>query len=113
MRVFANQSACGDFNGPIGLAFDSLRNLFVTTEAEPPMGTDTILKFTPNRVESTFATALDWPRGLAFDRSGNLFAANRGVFAPPGAIYKFTPDGNRTVFASAVDDPQYLAFQPR
>jgi hypothetical protein len=77
------------------------------------MGIDTILKFTPDRVESTFATGLDWPRGLAFDRSGNLFVANRGVFAPPGAIYKFTPDGTRTVFASAVDDPQFLAFQPR
>jgi sugar lactone lactonase YvrE len=111
--VFVGQSAFGNFNGPAGLAFDSSGNLFVTTENANPMGTDTILKFTRNRVETTFATGLDWPRGLAFDRSGNLFAANRGVFAPPGAIYRFTPDGNRTVFASGVADPQFLAFQAR
>jgi hypothetical protein len=111
--VFVGQSAFGNFNGPIGLAFDSSRNLFVSIEALNPMGVDTIVKFTPNRVESTFATGLDWPEGLAFDRSGNLFVANRGAFAPPGAIYKFTPDGNRTTFASDVDDPRFLAFRAR
>jgi sugar lactone lactonase YvrE len=109
-RVFVGQSAFGNFNGPIGLAFDNSRNLFVSTETVNPMGTDTILKFTPNRVESTFATGLDWPVGVAFDRSGNLFVANRGAFSPPGAIYKFTPDGSRTTFASGVADPRFLAF---
>jgi sugar lactone lactonase YvrE len=111
--VFVGQSAFGDFNGPAGLAFDRFGNLFVSTEAATPAGTDTILKFTPNGVESVFATGLDWPRGLAFDRNGNLFVANRGVFAPPGAVLKFTPDGTRTTFASEVDDPQFLAFQRR
>jgi sugar lactone lactonase YvrE len=109
--VFVGQSAFGNFNGPIGLAFDSFGNLFVSTETANPMGIDTILKFTPNGVESTLATGLDWPVGLAFDRSGNLFVAERGAFAPPGAIYKFTPDGSRTTFASTVDDPRFLAFQ--
>jgi hypothetical protein len=70
-----------------------------------------IVKFTPNGVESTFATDLDFPRGVAFDRSGNLFVAQRGLVAPPGAILKFTPDGVGTVFASEVPDPQFLAFQ--
>jgi sugar lactone lactonase YvrE len=112
-RLFVGQSAFGNFNGPVGLAFDSSGNLFVSTEAANPMGTDTILKFTPNRVESTFATGLDWPRGLAFDKNGNLFAAERGAFTPPGAIYKFTPDGTRTTFASDVADPQFLAFLGR
>jgi sugar lactone lactonase YvrE len=111
--VFAGQSAFGPFNGPIGLAFDRLGNLFVSTEAATPAGNDTILKFTPDGVGSTFATDLDWPRGLAFDRSGNLFVAERGLFSPPGAISKFTPDSNRTVFASDVDDPQFLVFQRR
>jgi sugar lactone lactonase YvrE len=108
--VFVGQSAFGNFNGPSGLAFDGSGNLFVSTQTANPMGTDTILEFTRNRVESTFATGLDWPVGLAFDRSGNLFVANRGAFAPPGAIYKFAPDGSRTTFASAVNDPRFLVF---
>jgi hypothetical protein len=109
--VFADQSAFGPFNGPIGLAFDRFGNLFASIEAATPAGTDTVLKFTPNGVGSPFATDLDWPRGLAFDRSGNLFVAERGAFAPPGDVLKFTPDGNSTVFAPELDDPQFLAFQ--
>jgi hypothetical protein len=109
--VFVGQSAFGDFNGPIGLAFDRFGNLFASTETLNPMGIDTILKFTPNGVGSPFATGLDWPVGLAFDRSGNLFVAQRGAFAPPGDVLKFTPDGNGTVFAPDLDDPEFLAFQ--
>ena len=109
--VFADQSDFGDFTGPIGLAFDRFGNLFVSTEAAIPAGTDTILKFTPNGVGTPFATDLDWPRGLAFDRSGNLFVAERGVFAPPGDVLRFTPDGTGTVFAPDLDDPHFLTFQ--
>ena len=62
----------------------------------------------------TFATGLTFPRGLAFDRSGNLFVADvDGVGS--GEILKFTPDGNRSVFAvvpvPSNTDPQFLAFQ--
>ena len=45
--VFADQSDFGPFTGPIGLAFDRFGNLFVSTEAATPAGTDTILIFTP------------------------------------------------------------------
>jgi len=111
--VFANQAAFGSLRGPVGLAFDRLGNLYVSVDAVTPNGTDVILKFAPNGVRSTFATGLDWPVGLAFDRSGNLFVANRGVFAPPAAIYEFTPGGVRTTFAPDVDDPRFFAFQLR
>ena len=109
--VFVGQIAFGDFNGPIGLAFDRFGNLFASTETATPTGIDTILKFAPNGVGSPFATDLDWPVGLAFDRSGILFAAERGLVAPPGTIYNFRPDGSRTDFAPEVDDPRFLAFQ--
>jgi len=76
-----------------------------------PAGNDTILKFTSNGVGTPFAIGLDFPRGLAFGRAGNLFVAERGLFAPPGDVLRFTPDGNGTVFAPELDDPQFLTFQ--
>jgi hypothetical protein len=111
--VFADQSAFGPFNGPIGLAFDRFGNLFVSVTNATPAGTDTVLKFTPSGVASTFATDLDWPRGLVIDRRGDLFVAERGTFAPPGDVLKFTSDGNGTVFAPDLDDPHFLALQVR
>src|SRR5439155_1733236 len=93
--------------GLVGLAFDRFGNLFASTESnlvEP----DTILKFTPDGMQSTFAMNLTNPRGLAFDRSGNLFVSE---LAPANEILKFTPDGNQTLFASGIPtQPEFLAF---
>jgi len=46
------------------------QNLYVTV-----VGPGTILEYTPSGVQSTYATGLSAPRGLAFDSIGNLFAA--------------------------------------
>jgi hypothetical protein len=107
--VFVGPSAFADETFPVGLAFDSSGNLFVSTEGDP--GSDTILKFTPTGTESTFATGLTQPRGLAFDAAGNLFVAET-LAAPNGDILKFTPDGTGTVFATGIDRPEFLAFGP-
>jgi hypothetical protein len=94
------------------LAFDSSGNLFVSTNDFANPGTDTILKFTPSAVKSTFATGLTGPRGLAFDGSGNLFVAENINF-PDGDILEFAPGGGAsTVFASGLGRPQYLTFGP-
>jgi sugar lactone lactonase YvrE len=107
--VFVGPSAFGD-SAPVGLAFDSAGNLFVSTEGDP--GNDTILEFTPDGMESTFATDLTTPRGLAFDGSGNLFVAESNP-APDGDILKFAPGGGApTVFASGIDLPEFLTFGP-
>jgi hypothetical protein len=87
------------------LAFDRFGNLFVSNDFTPPTPSK-ILKFTPDGEESDFATDLGGPRGLAFDRSGNLFAAE--LLA--GEILKFTPDGSQTLFASGIATPEFLAF---
>ncbi|HEY2169227.1 MAG TPA: NHL repeat-containing protein [Candidatus Angelobacter sp.] len=46
------------------------QNLYVTV-----LSPGEILEYTPSGVQSTFATGLEAPRGLAFDSIGNLFAA--------------------------------------
>jgi sugar lactone lactonase YvrE len=108
--VFAGPSAFTENAFPVGLAFDSTGNLFVSTEGDP--GNDTILEFTPSGMESTFATDLTNPRGLAFDSSGYLFVAESNP-APDGDILKFAPGGGApTVFASGIDLPEFLAFGP-
>ncbi|MGI8956954.1 MAG: hypothetical protein ACR2II_08580 [Chthoniobacterales bacterium] len=77
----------------------SAQNLFAGTDFN-------IVEFTPNGVESTFASG--FTAGLAFDKSGNLFVADDGS----GAVYKFTPAGVRTTFASELPltGPVGLAF---
>src|SRR6266496_4224136 len=62
--VFVGPSAFADGTGPVGMAFDSTGNLFVATEGDP--GNDTILEFSPDGMESTFATDLTNPPWLAF-----------------------------------------------
>jgi sugar lactone lactonase YvrE len=62
-----------------------------------------ISEYTPDGMQSTFASGLARPRGLAFDSSGNLFVAVT-YFAPPNepraSILKFPPLGQRSVFGN-------------
>jgi sugar lactone lactonase YvrE len=101
-------SAAGsDVSDPQGLALDGNGNLFVADS-----GTGTILKFTPEGNQSTFASGLVEPYDLAFDGKGNLFVAD---FYGTGAdnswtILKFTPEGTRSTFASGPNAPIGLAF---
>ena len=65
---------------------------------------------------STFATGLNFPRGLVFDSSGNLFVAevNQPELGQPGDILKFPPGGGPpTVFAYfSAGRPEFLTFGP-
>jgi len=81
----------------------SAQNLFATDYLS-------IDEFTPDGVQSTFASGLNNPLGLAFDRVGNLFVADTGTYTGTGAVYKFTPAGVRTTFASGLNFPRALAF---
>jgi len=65
-----------------------------------------ILRFTPDGTERVFATGLGTIYGLAFDSSGNLFAASQST----GNIYEFAPDGTQRTFASGIGGLQGLAF---
>jgi DNA-binding beta-propeller fold protein YncE len=110
--VFVEPSAFPEGILPIGLAFDSSGNLFVSTECFCDSGNDTIVKFTPTGVESTFATGLSYPRGLAFDASGNLFVVKNNEY-PDGDILEFAPGGGTpSVFATGLNFPNFLTFGP-
>jgi sugar lactone lactonase YvrE len=110
--VFAGPSAFAPGEFPIGLAFDSSGNLFVSIETFSDPGADSIVYFTPMGVKSTFATGLTFPRGLAFDSSGYLYVAETNP-APDGDILKFAPGGGEpTVFTAGIDLPEFLTFGP-
>jgi sugar lactone lactonase YvrE len=69
---------------------------------------NTIEEFTPDGGRSVFASAgLSIPTAIAFDRAGNLYAANFSG----NTIERFTPGGIGTVFASTgLNGPYGLAF---
>jgi hypothetical protein len=72
---------------------------------------DAILVFTPTGMESTFATGLNNPHGLAFDVAGNLFVAET-LRDAGGDILEFTTGGGEIVFASGLNRPENLTFGP-
>ncbi len=93
---------------PIALALDSNDNIFVST---PNIGANSgVFRFSPDgRQKTLFATGIDLdPRGLAFDRAGNLYIANQHG----NTVQRFTSDGvSLGTFASTgLRDPFALAF---
>jgi sugar lactone lactonase YvrE len=94
---------------PLLLALSSsglAQNLF---EADEDSGN--IYEFTPNGVQSTFASGLSFPMGLTFDSAGNLFVACGGSSGTTaGYIAKITPAGVQSTFVSGLDNPSGLAF---
>ena len=68
--------------------------------------TGNIFDYTPSGVQSTFASGLSYPQGLAFDSNDNLFVGN----ANTGNIYEYTPSGVGSTFASGLSQPDALAF---
>jgi sugar lactone lactonase YvrE len=105
-----NAFAPGEY--PVGLAFDSNDNLYVSIETFSEPGADSTVYFDTNGVRHSFASGLTFPRGLAFDSSGNLFVAEANR-PPDGDILKFPPGGgSHTVFASGFGRPEFLTFGP-
>jgi DNA-binding beta-propeller fold protein YncE len=92
------------------LAIDSSGNLYVDgLEAVP--GTRSVHKYSPSGADlGTFGAAVfTQPSGLAFDSSGNLFAAD---IAGANLIREISPTGaDLGIFASTgIDNPRGIAF---
>jgi len=117
--TFVDKSAFPGFSGPVGLSVDGSDNLFASiTGTFPPLALENaILEFTPSGTETTFVTGLNFPAGLAFDTSGDLFVAENPL-ASLGDILKLTPDSTTSVFASGIGiqqysgGPEFLVIQP-
>jgi sugar lactone lactonase YvrE len=97
-----------------GLAFDAAGNLFAADASD-----QTIFKFTPAGASNVFVgpaafTGVQFPVGIAFDRSGDLWVTTEGNEGGPGgdAILVFAPDGTDSTFATDLADPRGIAFDP-
>jgi len=89
----------------LALAANTLaQNLFVSAQA-PLSSSGGIFKFSPNGVQSSIASGLRLPYGLAFDSAGDLFA----VIARNGEIIKIAPNGDQSTIATGLNDPTGLA----
>jgi sugar lactone lactonase YvrE len=77
-------------------------DLFVSVNGDFADGAGFISQYTPGGVQNTFASGLSQPRGLAFDRQGNLFVANNvfGTRRYHPSLLRITPDGTQTVFGT-------------
>ena len=76
------------------------QNLYVSANAP---GSHKIFEFTSTGTQSTYATGLDNPRGLAFDSIGNLFAAHNPEADDIviGRVLKFNLRNKVSTFGSA------------
>jgi DNA-binding beta-propeller fold protein YncE len=80
-------------------------DLFASIDGAPANSVGFIYKYTPKGVQSTVASGLSRPRGLAFDSAGNLFVATNfcGATWCHPTILKITPGGAQNVFATIPD----------
>jgi sugar lactone lactonase YvrE len=92
------------FAAPAVISGPTTADLFASINGTTQNGGGSILELTPSGVQTTFASALNRPRGVAFDSAGNLFVAtttldlNSGNYS--GAILKIASDGTQTTFAN-------------
>jgi DNA-binding beta-propeller fold protein YncE len=95
---------------PVGMAFNSVGNLFVVDNSIGNIYLGRIYEYKPNGSRATFAVLNPSDRlaDLAFDSMGNLLMADLG-----GNIYKYNPPGvlgrpGRTTFGSVPNSAQSL-----
>jgi sugar lactone lactonase YvrE len=82
----------------------AVNDLFISVDGSGDNGGGFIYKYAPNGAQSIFAAGLSRPRGVAFDRFGNLFVATTTSVSGnlAGAILKITPDGTQTTFVNVM-----------
>ena len=99
---------------PRGVAFGTGGSLFVATNTCDETCQVSIVKITPEGVQSTVATLSGdlFAEGVAFDGAGNLFVMAIDNTDPNLAsiIYKITPSGTQSTFGTTPGQSFGLAF---
>src|ERR1700722_11768773 len=99
-------------NCKLSLIFASLASILLAGRATAQnlyvaeYGSGSIVEISPGGGQTTFASGLSAPQGLAFDNAGNLYVANAGA----NDIIKITPNGTQSLFATGFVGPFGLAF---
>ena len=76
------------------------QNLYVSLQGPLTNSGGSISEYTPTGVQETFATA-PFPRGVAFDNSGNFFVASTDAKVFDHArVLKFAPNGHQSVLGN-------------
>ncbi|WP_406736602.1 NHL repeat-containing protein [Thioclava sp. GXIMD4215] len=91
----------GDFNSPVGMAFDSTGNLFI---AEWSPGR--VSRIDPAGNRSIFADGLSGPSGLAIGADGTIYVASYSR----DEVHRFTPEGQASLHVSGLATPAGLSI---
>jgi len=95
-RIFVDH----DLPLPVGLAFDTQGNLYVSCQ-----GDYRIRKVTPSGAVSIFSTDIGWPALMDF-HNGNLYVAGYA----DNRVVQVAPDGTASTFVSGLTNPGGVAF---
>ncbi len=101
-------------SNPRGLTFDNTGNLLVATSELPGGGVGTVLKFNPDRTQSTFGTVPgdNFLEDMTTNPAGNVFVAAINLASPTFAstIFQFIGGGIPSAFGSTPGETFGLAF---
>jgi hypothetical protein len=116
VTTFATQPP-PDFFGTNSLTVDGGGNVYASNWEEPTGTWAGIEKFAPDGSGSTFVWGgVEMGGGLACDKAGNVYNADRGPDPGTDWIAEFAPDGTGSMIATSsgqgLSEPKSLAFDP-
>jgi len=92
---------------PVGMAFNSVGDMFVANTANEASGAGFVSEITPGGQQTTVASGLTGPASVAFDQSGDLFVADQTI----GAVTEINTNGVVSTFATGLGHDTVLAVQ--
>lgn len=89
------------FAGPLGQAWDSQGNLYVSNWV-----VGEVRRVTPAGELTVFATGFSGPSGLAFDPNGNLIVSDYRA----NNLHRISPDGTASLFVDGLNGPVGIVY---